>query len=249
MIQFNKSNFFLFVVKIKSYTMPAKSKFDVNKFVEVAKKYNIRYNNSMAIKGPSDACWLGISEELECSITAKYAYTIVKVNRYGVSDTLFLNNSRESDTFEDNIIPECNNDQKDTSQSSSEMSESNDDKVKVNITLTQNEWENLYDGTSQIYKRSGGKFDYRSYLSLKPYNWTSVIHDHFFEQTKLPCSIVYKYAKVYPNGNIFLNILGYCSTCKSILKGILDNCTNEKSRVIIRCTITGAEADLPFFRP
>lgn len=51
--------------------------------------------------------------------------------------------------------------------------------------------------------------------------------------------MVYKHAKIYPNGQIFLNILGHCSTCKSIFTGILNNCPDENVRMIIRCTITG----------
>lgn len=222
--------------------MPAKPTFDIDKFIEVAKNYNLRFENSTAIKGPSDACWLGVSKELGYSISAKYAYTIVKVNRYGVADTLFPDKIRESEPCEDIMISETNDDQKNTSRSSSEISEDNDDTDKTlnfNITLTRTEWDSLYDGTPQIYRRSDGKIDCRSYFSLKPYNWTSVIHEHFFEQTKLPCSMVYKHAKIYPNGQIFLNILGYCSTCKSIFTGILNNCLDENVRVIIRCTMTG----------
>lgn len=49
--------------------------------------------------------------------------------------------------------------------------------------------------------------------------------------------MVYKYAKMYPNGQTFLNIFGYCSTCKSILRGILNNFPDEKARVIIKCTM------------
>jgi len=51
--------------------------------------------------------------------------------------------------------------------------------------------------------------------------------------------MVYKHAKIYPNGQIFLNILGHCSTCKSIFMGILNSCPDENVRVIIRCTMTG----------
>lgn len=123
--------------------------------------------------------------------------------------------------------------------SSSEMSENRDDQLNFNITLSPHEWENLYEGQPQIYKRSDGKINYRSYQTLKPYIWTSVIHDHFYEQTKLSCSMQYKYAKIYPDGEIFLNILGKCSTCKSVFKGTLNNCPNTGKRVVINCNIIG----------
>ncbi|KAF0705103.1 Uncharacterized protein FWK35_00035710, partial [Aphis craccivora] len=42
----------------EKFIMLAKPKFDIDKFVEVTKKYNLRFENSTAIKGPSDVCWL-----------------------------------------------------------------------------------------------------------------------------------------------------------------------------------------------
>jgi len=216
--------------------MPKKSKLDIDRFIQIASQYNLRYTDSTTLKGPADSCWLGISRDLDFSITSKYAYTIVKGNRYGMAEKLFVNTSK----INDNISPEAyENDEQQTNTSGSEMSENSDEKFNFNITLSLNEWNNLYDGQPQIYKRSDGKIDYRSFHTLKPYNWTSVIHDHFFEQTKLSCAMQYKYAKIYPDGQQFLSILGICSICKSVFKGILDNCPDTDKRVIIKCSITG----------
>lgn len=78
----------------------------------------------------------------DSSIFAKYAYIFVKVNRYGVADTLFPDKIRESKPCEDIMIYETNDDQKNTSRSSSEISEDNDDTnttLNFNITLTRTE--------------------------------------------------------------------------------------------------------------
>jgi len=45
----------------------------------------------------------------------------------------------------------------------------------------------------------------------------------FFEQTKKPCKMVYKYAKIYAMGNIHLKISGHCAACQSIFKGLIRN--------------------------
>lgn len=59
-------------------------------------------------------------------------------------------------------------------------------------------------------------------IHFNPFKWTSVIHEHFYEQTKISCSIVYKYAKIYEEGQFFFKFSGHCSSCSSTLTGIMD---------------------------
>lgn len=211
--------------------MPATSKVDFDKFVEIAKKYNLQHENSNSIKGPSDKCWLDISEELKYSISSKYAYIIVRENRNNVCNKLFPNvNSIRVEKCDNAIIY-------DDLQSSCSSETSNDDTLNFNITLSADEWESLYNNNPQIYKRSDVKSGCRLYYTLHPHKWTSVMHEFFYEQTKLPCSIVYKNAKIYQEGQVFLKMSGYCSACESILTGILTSCPTQGSRVIIRCTL------------
>lgn len=70
--------------------MPKTTSFDIEKFIKIANKYSLRHENSNSLKGPSDPCWLRISEELGFTISAKYAYTIVKSNRYERLKVCFL---------------------------------------------------------------------------------------------------------------------------------------------------------------
>lgn len=177
--------------------MPAVSKVDFDEFVKVAAKYNLRCENSNSIKGPSAQCWSDISKDLNYLISSKYAYIIVKENRNEICNKIFSN-----------IIPTCTDEfdinKFDDCHSSSTSSETfSDDTLHFNITLSADEWGSLYDDRPQIYKRSDKKSEYRSYYTLQPHKWTSVIHEHFYEQTKLPCSIVYKYAKIFQEGQVF----------------------------------------------
>lgn len=166
-------------------------------------------------------------------ISSKYAYIIVKENRNEICNKLFPSDiPAHTDEF-DNI----NNFDDLNSSTSSETC--GDDTLNFNITLSADEWGSLYDNKPQIYKRTDKKSEYRSYFTLQPYKWTSVIHEHFYEQTKLPCSISYKYAKIFQEGQVFLKIAGHCSACNSTLSGYLTSCPTVGSRAIIKCNIKG----------
>lgn len=79
----------------------------------------------------------------------------------------------------------------------------------------------------------------KKYNVLKPYNWTNIIHQHFHEQTGLPCGISYKKANVHPDGKVYLSIFGSCISCKSQFKGDIENEPSKNSRVIIKCKYQG----------
>lgn len=213
--------------------MPAVSKVNFDEFVKVATKYDLWCENSNSIKGPSAQCWTDISKDLNYLISSKYVYIIVKENRNDICNKLFLNG-----------IPTCTDDldninRFDDFHSSTSSETFSEDTLNFNITLSADEWGSLYDNRPQIYKRSDKKSEYRTYHTLQPHKWTSVIHEHFYEQTKLPCSIVYKYAKIFQEGQVFLKIAGHCSTCNSTLSGNLASCPSVGSRVIIRFNIKG----------
>ncbi|KAL4104676.1 hypothetical protein QTP88_019958 [Uroleucon formosanum] len=78
-----------------------------------------------------------------------------------------------------------------------------------------------------MYKRSDGKNFNRSYEILKPHKWTNVINEHFYEQTKLPCCLAYKYSKINTERQIYLKVIGSCIIYLSYL------------RVVITCTLKG----------
>lgn len=77
------------------------------------------------------------------------------------------------------------------------------------------------------------------YFRLKPYEWTTLINEHVFEQTKITCRITYKRTKINPEGVTFLKIDGTCNFCGSILKGKIESQPMDNSRVIIQCTLEG----------
>jgi len=119
------------------------------------------------------------------------------------------------------------------------MSDEEETILNFNMTLSKEEWDSIQEPTETLYKRSDKNYQVRTYQTFKCNIWAPLIHEHFFEQTRLPCTIVYKRAKMYNNGNVFLNILGYCSTCLSNFKGVVDKRPETNSRVVIKCSLIG----------
>lgn len=74
---------------------------------------------------------------------------------------------------------------------------------------------------------------------MKPGTWTEIVHDHFWEQTKIACAIVYKRAKIYVSGFHYCVFYGKCKTCNGELKGILDEKPPINNRAIFHCTYKG----------
>jgi len=65
------------------------------------------------------------------------------------------------------------------------------------MTLSKEEWNRTHEPAETLYKRSDKKYPVRSYQTLKCNIWAPLIHEHFFEQTRLPYTIVYKKAKFF----------------------------------------------------
>lgn len=210
--------------------MPKKQSISSETLIEVIlrKKEEIFNNSEHKIWGPTHNCWKDIARNLNNAVSSKYIYTVVLQNRFNILETLdFPRNACQNK----NIINEVLN-------SSSDNDDCEQNTLEFNITLSVEEWKLVYDSENS-YKRSDRNGGKRNYDVLTPYQWTNIFHEHFFEQTKQSCPIVYKYAKICQTGNIYLKIFGQCSTCRSFLKGIVHNPPEPESRVVIECSYTG----------
>lgn len=216
--------------------MPRKE-YDVSVLLDylVKNKYDIIVDVvSGEIRKPSEDIWKRISQLMDFKISPKNVYTIVKCNRFEVREKIGLISS----------IPQAESPNKPTNSnidSGSDVSEQSEDNLlSFNITLTAEEWTNIYQPTDQYYKRSDNKNRYRAYLILKPNIWTRIMHTHLVEQTRLSCPIIYKRANIYNEGNLYMDIIGHCPTCQSNLKGILNNKPESAdARVIIHFSYFG----------
>lgn len=158
---------------------------------------------------PSDSCWEIISKSLNHQITPKHLYIIVKNKRHNVHKIF----EEESQI----IIDNRSSDEECSSENNIKGS-----KITFNITLSENEWKQI-GPTTKEYMCKDNKFLKRSHYVLEPYNWTTVIHEHFYEQTGIPCGISYKRSKVSPEGRVFVSIFGKCPSCSNEFTGEIEN--------------------------
>jgi len=62
----------------------------------------------------------------------------------------------------------------------------NKSKLNFKMALFKEPWGSIYDSVNpQVYKRSDGKSINREYQTLKPYEWSSIIHNYFYALTPL----------------------------------------------------------------
>lgn len=210
--------------------MPKKQSVSKEILIEVilSKKEEIFNNSKHKIWGPTHDCWKNIAQNLNNTVSSKYIYTVVLQNRYNILETLnFPRNACENKHITKVFL---------NSSSDSDNSLQHNT-LEFNITLSVEEWKLVYNSERRSYKRSDRNDGIRNYDVLTPYQ-RNIFHEHFFEQTNQSCPIVYKNAKIYQTGNIYLKIFGQCSTCQSSLKGVVHNPPEPNSRVIIKCSYT-----------
>lgn len=126
----------------------------------------------------------------------------------------------------------------DSSDFEIENSSDNDvENINFKITLSKEEWAEIYD--EKKYQANNSSYLNRNYKTLNPGKWTDIVHSHFWEQTKISCTIVYKRAKIYDSGLHFCVFYGKCKLCHSELKGILNVKPPIDNRAIFYCTYKG----------
>lgn len=213
--------------------MPKKPSISQEKLIAAikCKREEIFDFNTSKIWGPSHICWKSIAQDLNNVISSKYIYTVVLENRFEILKHLdFPKNSFQAQIGVYSTL----------SSSSDNDDEPNIQTLEFSITLSAEEWKLVYDSERKFYKRTDRGEGVRAYDVLIPYQWTTIIHEHFFDLTKKPCPISYKYAKVFPMGHIYLKIFGQCTKCQSVLKGVVHNLPESNSRVLIKCSYSGS---------
>lgn len=207
---------------------------EVLKAVLISNNFSDYFDDKKCLHPPSHNIWKIISEKLENKISPKYIYTILKENRKNIRSTI------QNDYLKDNFMNVNQISGESSSFNDTSSSDNNhEDLIKFNITLSVEEWNKIRPKYVKYNAIIQNKTSERTYRILEPGQWTSVIHDHIYEQIKIICKLVYKRAKVYNSGKNFLVIDGSCSVCQSNFKGILEKEPDIDSRAVIKCTYVG----------
>jgi hypothetical protein len=212
--------------------MPRKRKIPINTIADIVKKYlGTIFKDNCVIVGPSHFIWTTIKNDLNNEISEKSLYTLVKCNRNNFLCLLGIEASPEAEDVCKDIEYDFHE-----NTDSDDFLNNIDEEIKFNMTLSVEEWNSLQ--TSDVmYKRK--HFLSRTYSVLKPGVWADIMHSHFWEQTKFPCSISYKRAKIYENGTNYCEFYGMCTTCESKLYGVLENKPSINCRAVFHCTYRG----------
>jgi len=195
-----------------SITMPRKMKIPINTIADVVKKYlGTIFKEYSVIVGPSHIIWTTIKNDLKNEISEKSLYTLVKCNRNNFLSLLGIESSPKAEDFCKDINSDFHeNSDFNKDSDSDDFLDKTEKEMKFNMTLSVTEWNSLL--TSDVmYKRK--HFLSRTYSILKPGVWADIMHSHFWEQTKFPCSVTYKRAKIYEGGTNYCEFFAVCITC------------------------------------
>lgn len=175
---------------------------------------------------PSSNLYKQLSLALDSTIKPKYIYTILKCNRHNVyKDLLIFRNIEIQDSTTDDI----------TSTTINTLNNSHTISFSLNVTDI---WSQISNENVQYNFKNRGK---RNMRTLRRYAWTSILYDRLFNETKLPCPLSFKCAKISESG-IFLTVTGKCVECKCDFIGKIFNEPHEKDSVVMECTIHGYDS-------
>jgi len=118
----------------------------------------------------------------------------VKCNRN--SELRKINIKPLYDGLKDKEISVVNNDSSDFEIK--ESSKNDTEKINFKITLNKEEWAAIQN--EKKYQSNNSKDLKRNYIIFKPGAWTEIVHSHFWEQTKIACTVIYKRVKIYESG-------------------------------------------------
>ncbi|KAE9522158.1 hypothetical protein AGLY_017418 [Aphis glycines] len=69
--------------------------------------------------------------------------------------------------------------------------------------------------------------------------WQQIKPQETIINRTLPCCLSFNRAKVYTNGSSYVNVIGRCTICNSLFKGIIEDMLPDNSRVLMQCTYSG----------
>lgn len=180
--------------------------------------------------GPSNRIWQQLAAKLDHTISAKHLYTMIIENRHNVlENTKLISSSSDGGALEKSSTSDT--------EESDEIEGKKEKKITFNIVLSASEWTNLK--CTMYYNRSDRPGCKRSYETLKPHEWTSLIHSKFYDVTRLPCKLRYHQSNIHDDGKVYLRLTGDCFSCKSVSIGDMFAMPKIDADVIINCSYEG----------
>lgn len=210
--------------------MPRAAFVTVEEAVNLLTKYQEHFRTD---KFPSfsSKIWVDMSNDCHNKWSSTNLYINVTQNRRGILTTMRKNlgieiESQQNITLDSTDISDTNH----TLNTSDDVSKSYDEdyRKKPNFVLLLEP--NIWNSLGPMVR------DYeRSYVILRPNEWTDIIFDAFYKQFRLPCAYVFKRAKIHPDpsSEFYLKIQGQCKDkdCKNSFIGLVETQPKENSIV------------------
>jgi len=209
---------------------------------------------SIALAVATNKIWSEISEHLNYKVSSNAIHTFVQLKRHGIWEKLGFSTKKTLPIFPDKIIGVKNDLESGAlfnilirlSKTKliyiylfflDEFTElSNDDdcipQKKFVFTLSAEEWQQIQpqEISYKLSDKNNPIRSSRSYVVLPKGTWTPVLAEHFWVHTELPCCISFKRAKVFPNGQVYVKVVGRCSVCESYFEGFVSQRPAENAK-------------------
>lgn len=210
--------------------------YDQNKLIEIltTSEYRCLDANGKCFP-PSNSMYEKISKkmmEVDTHISPKHIYTILNTDRRGIRSLLLeafglKNNVAHDESSKSNFSEnsfECQNKLDDCKMY--------DDKI-FKLIISEKSWNDI--------KPVARQYNKRRYLKLKPGEWTNVLAEKIWDQTKIPCAFTFKNATVFAshNAKYFVRFHAICKECKATLRGKMIKKPQDGQDAIFDCVLFG----------
>lgn len=103
------------------------------------------------------------------------------------------------------------------------------EKKKFKLLIAEEKWVQIKPSESRYQCKRNNK---RTYVTPQKGKWTHIFADKIWQQTRIPCAITFKRAKILKSSDAkyYAKFRGNCSECGAQLVGILYNKPAKKKR-------------------
>lgn len=106
--------------------------------------------------------------------------------------------------------------------------DTNKKSIHFTITFSIEEWKSILP-RPKTYEETCRA---RTYLILKPFDWSNLVQEHFFLHTGLSCSLTFKKARVSEFGKNYISVRGQCKECHSLFLGNVEEVPAVDARLV-----------------
>jgi len=142
------------------------------------------------------------------SITPKHVYTILNENRSGMKDYILhiFNINKTGELNQSEVVD-------DSSFNLSNISTT--ENITFSLVISNDVWKDI-----KLIRKT---YCNRKYVLLQSGKWTHVFAAKIWEQKKIPCAFLFKYAKIFKSSEYakYYARLAVCTECKAKLSGYL----------------------------